>query len=143
MSSESQEVGTSSSDEKKSGFDVEIFLVQDPLEDTRAARVMLWKLQESFLLWVSPSATPPPLFPHLVSGMVGRFDGGVPMASTVCDFGGIGSVQVSHGVAKRLAKRTGQVVHVCCSLDGSAIDLLRAVEARVVEELGFKRKNIE
>jgi len=110
------------------------FVVADELGGGPGAAVQIMALRESAVVWIAPLGRGRATLPHLVMGAVGRFDNGAPLASTVAEFGS-GDAQEAHGTAKRLAKRTGRVVHVTCSLPSSSLELLQAVERRIVQEL--------
>ncbi|GBG30173.1 Hypothetical Protein FCC1311_063932 [Hondaea fermentalgiana] len=121
------------------GIGIERFVVQDPDEPDKRAYVMLWRLDKSFFVWTGP-ALAKPVLPHIVAGLVGRYDGAEPFASTVCELGGA-AAQGAHGMARRLAKRNGlpnSVVHVSCALVEGDIELRRAVEAEVARRMALK-----
>ncbi len=110
-------------------------------EPDKRAAVMVWALHGSCLVWVGPAGLPAQV-PHLVSGALNRLERG-PVATTVAgdlaQGGGssstTGGAEAAHGMAKRLALKCKQVVHVSCAVPSTELALLRAVERRVVAEL--------
>lgn len=132
--------GASQAQAPPSGVPIERFVVSDPEDSEKRAAVMLWRLRGSFFAWAGPAGAPP-VMPHLVAGLVSRFEGSTPFASTVCELGGVPG-QAAHGMAQRLAKRlddgSGSVVHVSCAIGEGETSLRAAVETELARRMTQK-----